>query len=340
MAKIYITSKELIKLLKISSQKLLQTEQFFDAIPDDDWELVKDRDYRVVHSNGLREYTESGAYTIARYLEVNKKKTLWDILDEWFLHTKEKIRQGFVRQKILANSSSLMKRNNRFWVSKKDAIAIFGTKSDYLSKMAEHAKQKEYALIKGEDFEDFLDEGGLYYSSEGMGKLSIAFAECLTKKNRQAECRDVGKVIQPQVDDIVRLIEKREKSIINAKNNAKKRDDQMCQVTKKKGDSIEPLKLAAHHLYSQNEYPLLADSLDNLITISCDVHDQFHLHYMGGYQKVCTIDHFIDFVHQYYPDNMTIINWLQQQKLKLGQHQPVGKKNPSHVLYVPYSRVS
>ena len=58
MAEIYITSQELIKTLKISSQELADLEAFFDADSEDEWELVEGKDYRItVRSTGLREYT-------------------------------------------------------------------------------------------------------------------------------------------------------------------------------------------------------------------------------------------------------------------------------------------
>ncbi|HEY9858032.1 MAG TPA: hypothetical protein V6D16_00890, partial [Candidatus Obscuribacterales bacterium] len=89
MAEIYITSQDLLKTLKISDQELIDTERFFDSIPDDEWELIEGKDYKVVNkSNGLRDYTLSGAYTLARYLELTRKKSFWDILKEWFTHAK------------------------------------------------------------------------------------------------------------------------------------------------------------------------------------------------------------------------------------------------------------
>ena len=342
MAKIYIPSRELISTLNISSQELIDIERFFDSIPDDEWELEESKDYRVVAGNGLREYTESGAYTIARYLEETRtvKAGFWAKLQEWIFHTRENIRKSFVKKKILENCSSLVRRRDQFWISRADAVAVFGTRSDYLTKMADHTQKTTFPLIKGEDFDDFLDEGGLYFSLAGIRKLSFAFSECLTKKNRKAECKDVGEVIAPQVKDIVDQIKRREEQIGRAIRQAKSRDSKMCQVTQKKGDRVQPLTLAAHHLYSRNDYPLLAASIDNLVTISCEVHDQFHQHYMGGTHKPCTINDFIHFVESYYPANAEVVIWLHNQKMLLGEQKPIGKGKPAHVLHLPYSKVS
>ncbi len=341
MPEIYITSRELIQTLKISDQELIDTEHFFDSVPDDEWELIEGKDYKViVQATGLREYTFAGAYTIAKYLEKTKKETFWDKLKEWFLHTKKKINQAFIRKKILDNCSSLVKRNNQFFISKSNAVAIFCTKADYLKKIDEAARKREPdPLTKGIDYEDFIDEGGLYYSLSGIYKLAQALNESLTKKNRREWCKDVGDVIIHQIDRIVAQIKKRDKNIQTAMNRVKKRDKYICQVTRQRQNKINQLKLAAHHLYSQIQYPYLADVEHNLITLASDVHEQFHQHYMGGSAKSCTIDHFIDFVHKCYPDNADVIIWLEQQKLVLGSPQPVDKRKP-HVLYLPAQKVS
>jgi len=340
MAKVYITSKELIKTLNITDQDLIDIEIHFDADADDEWELLEGKDYKVViASTGLREYTESGAYAIARYLEATKKPGFWDLLSEWIFHTKEKIRQSFIRRKVFENSSSLVKRSDQFWISRSDVVAIFGTRSDYLKRMAEHTQKTKFPLTKGQHFEDFLDGSGERFSLEGIYRLSQSFHECQTKKNRKEECKDVGEVIKSEVDNIISQIKKREDKVVTAKKNAKKRDGKTCQLTGQKSNKVNQLDLTAHHLYSQNEYPLLADMEDNLITVVCEVHDQFHLNHMGGCQKPCTIDDFIDFVQKYYPGQTDTLSWLQHQKQRFGNQEPVSKRKP-HVLYLPFSKVS
>lgn len=339
MPEMYITSKKLIETLNISSQELIDIETFFDDISDDEWELNKGKDYKIVcKATGLREYTSSGAYSIARYIEKTRKQSFWQILKEWFLHTKQEIRRAFIREKILENCSSLVKRNNQFFISRRDVVTIFCTRSDYLSKMAELAQRSQHPLIKGEDYEDFIDEGGLYFSVSGVYKIAQAFQTSLTRKNRRDWCEEVGSVIAPQVTDIVDQILKREQRIQKIMDAAKKRDKKTCLVTNTKSNKVNKIKLAAHHLYSKAEYPYLADVETNLITLTTEVHDQFH-EYMGGYNKSCTIDDFIRFVKSYYPENNKVDLWLQNQKLVLGNPQPMNARKP-HVLYLPASRVS
>ncbi|MGG6292819.1 hypothetical protein ACQ4M4_00225 [Leptolyngbya sp. AN02str] len=338
MAETYITSKQLIETLQISSDKLLEVQKFFDSIPDDEWELNEGKDYRIVNGAGLREYTQSGAYTIARYLESNQQLNLFEKLKDWFTGYRKKIRQSFIRKKITDNCSSLIKRRDQFWISRADTVAIFGTRSDYLSKMAEHTQKSENPLIKGQDYDEFMPGEGIYYSLTGIFKLSQSFSKRLTRKNRKEECKDVGHVISSQVEDIVKQILNRQSKMEKALKQAKRRDGKKCLVTGKRSNSIESCNLVAHHLYSKSEYPHIADCLDNLITISEEVHKQFHEHYMGGYHKPCALNDFIQFMQQYYPDNYQLVNWLEGQKRKLGDQKEI--KTKPHVLYLPASRVS
>jgi hypothetical protein len=340
MAEVYIRSADLIKILKINSDELIEIEKFFDSIPDDEWELSEGKDYKIVcKKTGLREYSTSGAFTLAKYLEKTQKKNIFSRLKEWLFHTKRNIRQAFIKKKVLDNCASLLKRQDQFFISQKDVVAILGTRLDYLRKIDDKARKiKQDPLTKGIDYEDFLDQGGLHYSLAGICKLAGIFSESLTQKNRREWCKEVEEVIKPQIDDIAKQIIQREKNIQKVMDRVKKRDKETCQITQQKKNSINKLKLSAHHLYSRNEYPYLADVENNLITLSCDVHDEFHQHFMGGTNKPCTIDDLIKFIHQYYADNSQVVLWLEQQKLILGHPQPITKRQ-RHVLYLPASRV-
>jgi hypothetical protein len=340
MADIYITSQKLIQTLSISADELIEIETFFDSIPDDKWELVNDVDYRVVQANGLREYTRTGAYAIARYLETTTKQSFFQKIKEMILHTKQKIRHAFTGDHITDNCSSLMRQSNQFFVSRADVIKIFKTNSNYLTKMLAVAQREDQPLIKGQDYIDLTDQGGYHFSLSGINKLSIAMKKSQTSKNRQEWCGDVGEVIVEKVGEIVQRIHDRDKNIQKVMKSVKeKRDKKTCQVSGEKWNKINQLKLATHHLYSKQEYPHLADVEGNLITISCTIHDQFHGSFMGGTDKVCTVDDFIRFVNEYHPASGKLKVWLANQKLVLGDQVAQKAKN-AHVLYLPASKVS
>lgn len=341
---LYISSQELIQQLKITPQKLKDIEDFFDAHDDDEWDLVPGKDYRVVvKAAGLREYTLSGAYSIAEYLQKGEKQSFWvnliDNIKEWFTGAKKKIRQNFVRQKILDNASSLIKKSDFFFLSRNDVMRIFETRSDYLSKMDAEARKFEInPLTKGEDYEEI--EGVLYYSLAGIAKLAKAFHELIKSRNRKDWCQDVGDIILPCVDDIISNIKKREKNIQKMKNFMReKRDKKTCQVTGERKVPASEFKLAVHHLYSANQYPHLADEPTNLITIKEEVHNQFHDSFMGGKSKPCTIDDFLRFISEKYPENYDLQIALNAAKHKIGEQEPLGKRRP-HVLFLPLSQIT
>lgn len=346
MAEVYITSQSLLTTLQeispsFAAQDLIDLEKFIDADPNDKWELTEGKDYRIaVKLTGLREYTASGAYTIARCLDARQPSGFWARVKEMFLHTKAKIRRAFIGQKILDNCSSLVRRSDRYWISRADLVSILGTNSSTLKRMLEESKRTQFPLLPNTDYEELTDNGGIYFSLEGVFKISQVFGQKLTQKNRQEWCEEVGTVIKPKINDIVDQIRDRDKNIAKSMSAAQKRDKSICQVTGAKKNKINKLKLAVHHLYAQNSYPHIADSVENLITLDCKVHDQFHVDYMGGTNQACTIDNFIEFLHVYYPENAKVITWLTQQKIKLGNPQPINLAKPPHVLYLPASKVA
>lgn len=198
MAQIYIPSKNLVETLKIDSSELIAIEEFFDAHDDDKWEVVEGKDYKVVNGNGLREYTCSGAFAIAEYLEFKKQSNGWfkKVIRKLILAIKGDIREAFVKQQILSNSSSLVEHDGKFFLSRADVIAIFGTNSRYLTKMLETAKQENKALILNQDYIGDPDKGK-HFALSGMEKLAQVFAKNIKCRNRKDWCSDVGKVMTP-----------------------------------------------------------------------------------------------------------------------------------------------
>ncbi|HEY9828033.1 MAG TPA: hypothetical protein V6D19_21555 [Stenomitos sp.] len=339
MSEIYITSKKLCETLGINGEELLAIEQFFASDPDDEWDLKAGSDYRVAGYIGgqeLRDYTSSGAFAIADYLQFKKQaENGWfrNLIQALITAIKGNVRKVFVKQQILNNCSSLVLNSNRYFLSTADAVAIFRTRSDYLRKMAVEAqKDDKTTLIKDEDYIDLPDKG-IYYSLPGLMKLGQVFAANITRRNRKDWCGDVTDVITPCVNDILNQIKVRNLKINTAIQQAKNREKKRCQVTGKKGTPAEPIQMAGHHLYSRAEYPHLVDSVDNIICITCEVHDHFHRS-MGGATVACTLDDFEAFVVRYYPESNVLI-WLQQQRLKLGDQKAITPKE-RHVLHLPW----
>jgi hypothetical protein len=337
VAEIYITSKKLIETLKIDDVQLIAIEKFFDAHDDDQWEVLEGKDYKVVAGSGLREYTCSGAFAIAEYLEFTKQSSggwFKKMVRRLILAIKGDVRKAFVQQQILSNSSSLVSNNGSYLLSRGDAIAIFSTNAAYLKKMREAARVAgdPTTLIQGKDYVELPDKGD-YIALSGMEKLARTFAANIVRCNRKDWCVDVEKVVTPCINDILKQIEKRDKAIANAIKQAKSREKKTCQVTSVHSNKINKIQMAGHHLYSRAEYPHLVDSVDNIICITCEVHDHFH-EFMGGHHKPCTLDDFERFVKEYHPASSVFI-WLQNQRLRLGNQQPITRKE-RHVLHLPW----
>jgi hypothetical protein len=348
MTIIYIAAEKLAEILEIDIGKLEEIEKHFDAVPDDQWELREGTDYRIINkSSGKREYTLTGAYAIAEYVEWQRdlrRGLLKRLLRKLFVLIKGDIRKAFVKQQILNNCGSLVRRNDRFFVSERDAVSIFKTRRDYLNKMFEKARGSDRpnaVLIQDEDYTNTIDEYQRYYSLRGIYKLSIQFSGNLSVKNRCDWCKDVGSEVKPQVDYAVSEILARDQRVDRAKSQAKKHARHTCQVTREKRGRYTKSSncFVAHHLYSYSAFPHLGESQDNLIVMMSDIHQQFHVEYMGGWDKTVTLIDFENFVRQYYPGNIEILNDLQRRKLVLGDPQPVDLRNP-HVLQLPPSRVS
>jgi hypothetical protein len=238
-----------------------------------------------------------------------------------------------VKEQILSNSSSLALRDNAYFLSRTDVIAIFGTNSGYLTKMLKEAKESDKtALILDKDYVGDPDKGYAFALS-GVIKLAVVFAKNITRRNRKDWCADVGGVIEPCFYDILKLIKERDERIVKAVKHAKTREKKTCQVTGVTSNRVNKIPLAGHHLYSRAEYPHLVDSLDNIVCITCEVHDHFH-EFMGGAKVACTLDDFERYVREYHPGS-SVFFWLQQQKLKLGNQQPITAKERT-ALHLPW----
>ncbi|MDG2990878.1 hypothetical protein L3556_08050 [Candidatus Synechococcus calcipolaris G9] len=339
MPKVWITAEKLIKVLNITEQELLDIQDFFDSDPNDRWELRPDRDYRVINqTTGLRDYSDTGAYAIASYIAFKDKQRDKGFLS-WFRQLlkqfKKDVRRAFIHQSILYNSSSLVRRSDRFFLNERDIVAIFATRRDFLRRMA---AQAEPSLIVGQDYYHDIDKDIRYYSLSGILILSKEFSQSLVRRNRQEWCKQMGDEIQPTINTIVKKILNRGKEIEKAKKQARRRDKNTCLVTGLKPSVINSPNLASHHLYAAAHYPHLAGSVDNIITIAQNVHNHFHQS-LGGKQKPCTVDDFINYVHEFHPQNLEVSTWLQQQKAKLPPPGPLSDDVPL-VLFLPPSRVS
>lgn len=319
-----IREAELIQWLSISHKRLDEIVSFFDADPNDDWDLVEGDDYQFVNKEKkLRNFSPKGAFKIASYIEKNEKRGIFYKFKEFFTKHDQKIRRSLARKSIFAeltDSGEIQVYQGVAMIHKQSLRRILETNGSKLNKTVNHLQQRtDKPLELGVDFyEDEKRE--FWFSESGIVMISKSMSETLTNKSRQEMCKMIAmefplafKEIQEHLDDDT----KQKIEIEKAKKRAKTRDKNTCQVTGQKPDKDVKFNLAVHHLYSVQKYPHLATFDLNLVTIKEEIHQEFHGN-LGGFDKPCTIEDFIEFLHVYYPEHHgNLALKLQKTKKKL-----------------------
>ena len=319
-----IREAELIQWLSISHKRLDEIVSFFDADPNDDWDLVEGDDYQFVNKEKkLRNFSPKGAFKIASYIEKNEKRGIFYKFKEFFTKHDQKIRRSLARKSIFAeltDSGEIQVYQGVAMIHKQSLRRILETNGSKLNKTVNHLQQRtDKPLELGVDFyEDEKRE--FWFSESGIVMISKSMSETLTNKSRQEMCKTIAmefplafKEIQENLDDDT----KQKIEIEKAKKRAKTRDKNTCQVTGQKPDKDVKFNLAVHHLYSAQKYPHLATLDLNLVTIKEEIHQEFHGN-LGGFHQPCTIEDFIEFLHVYYPEHHgNLALKLQKTKKKL-----------------------
>jgi len=319
-----IREAELIQWLSISHKRLDEIVSFFDADPNDDWDLVEGDDYQFVNKEKkLRNFSPKGAFKIASYIEKNEKRGIFYKFKEFFTKHDQKIRRSLARKLIFAeltDSGEIQVCQGLAMIHKQSLRRILETNGAKLNKTVNHLQQRtDKPLELGVDFyEDEKRE--FWFSESGIVMISKSMSETLTNKSRQEMCKTIAmefplafKEIQENLDDDT----KQKIEIEKAKKRAKTRDKNTCQVTGQKPDKDVQFNLAVHHLYSLQKYPHLATLDLNLVTIKEEIHQEFHGN-LGGFHQPCTIEDFIEFLHVYYPEHHgNLALKLQKTKKKL-----------------------
>jgi hypothetical protein len=253
-------------------------------------------------------------------MDETSSKSIRNRILEFLTKHKEKIRNAFISRKIQENCSSLAIRNNRHFLSKKDVISILCTSSARLNKAFDEIQRSHNSMKIYEDFDDI--DNKRYYSLSGFYKISQHLAKVLTVKDRRSWCEAIEIVGKRTFKLIIDEQTAWQNKIDSAMNAAKKRDGDRCQITGLKRDKCnKAINITVHHIYSKEHYPHLAACQDNLITLTQEVHNDFHA-WNGGFQKPCTVDQLLQFVNELYPDNYEVILKLNKVKNMLDAQVP------------------
>lgn len=328
-SKFTIKEGDLATALEISLERLDEVIAFFDSDPDDEWEL-RENDHFIYTNKvwGNRIFSTQGAFAIAKYLDSHQPQSIWDKIKEFVTRHREKIRNAFIKKAVIENSSSLVLRNGRHFLSKRDTVAILSTSYARLNKAFDDIRRSESPLQVYIDFDEV--EGVRYYSLSGFYRLSQNLSQTLTNADRRAWCGAIDVTGRQAFKAITDAKEKRQSRINKAMKKAKERDKKTCQITLvKQTKQNHNFNLAAHHIFSSSHYPHLAATVDNIITLTQEVHGEFH-NWNGGSQKPCTVDDLIEFVCERYPDNAEVMVRLYEVKGMFPQssYSPETKEPP------------
>lgn len=312
-----IRDKELAKALEITLDRLYEIIDIFDKDPNDEWELRRETHFIYLNeAKNIRLFSQLGAFAIAKYMDTIEKKTLWGLIKEFVTRHKERIRNAFVRQRVQDHSSSLTLRNNRHFLSKKDVVNILCTSYARLNKAFEDIQKSDTPMVIYEEFDNVKEIR--YYSLSGLDKLSRKLKTDLKDRDRREWCSAVEVVGNKTLNQIISVEERRENEIQAAMRRAKKRDKNCCQITGQKYMQSNRINMSAHHIFSKKQYPHLATSIDNLITLTDDVHKEFH-YWNGGSDKPCTIDDLIRYINELHPEQAEASIKLNQIKKMLAK---------------------
>lgn len=325
----YIEETKLAQALELQQQDLDEIVESLQASTDEsirlkEWLHFVVQNY-VNKQQPIRIFSREGALAIASYLDLSggateiSLKGVIALLDRYRIHQID-IR---VRTALYENSSSLVSRNQRHWLSQEDVVRIFITNSSRLNKAFKDIQKSEDPMRMNIDFEYY--EGMRFFSLSGLEKISIEFSLKLRSKQRRDYCRRVNEVAPPVLEFLAIAPSPTQEQISKAVNFVKSRDKKTCQVTGVSRDKYnELIEVVGHHLYDKNTYHFLSDDPDNILTIDKRLHEDFH-QWNGGYNKTCTIDQFINYVEWRYPEKHELILTLHNKRrvlmIKLAQLQ-------------------
>jgi len=297
VGKFNITDKELAEALEVTVDRLLDICDFFDADPDDDWELIKG-----VHFErgplGSRVFSPEGAVEICHYLEHNQaERPLLKRWKRWLLQRDRKLKGLMVAKQIQEISSlgngQIIFRSDRAFLAPRACREVLGLgrRQDILNRTFAEIQRRENTEIEPMQIEvDFLlnEAEEKYLSRLGLASVGKQLGVRLTQRHRQ----EWVKVVAEYAPKALTALEKHEadkhQRIAKAMERVRRQARGRCQITNRR-QAAHGFKLDVHHLFDRNTYPQFADMEINLIAIEANIHTHFH-QWLGGNHMSCTVE--------------------------------------------------
>lgn len=326
----YIEERKLAEALGITLRELDEIVKSLLTGQDERTQLKRFLHFvvqgRINQQYEIRTFSREGAIAIASHKDLQDTTTEATLQKVFTLLKQYHINQidSKVRRKIHANSSSLVRRNERHWLSDKDIASIFDADNAQLFQAFRNIQRSDFPMRINEDFENYGTTR--FFSLSGLEKLSIEFSLTEQSEERREYCERVREVAPPVLKFLSLLPSPSQEKIDQAMRSAKRRDDNTCQITGLSRDKYEnrSVEIVVHHLYDKNTYRFLADEPYNLLSIAKQESEDFH-QWNGGNDKTCTINEFIEYVERHYPEKHDVLLMLLNRRsvlmLRLAQLQ-------------------
>ncbi len=316
-----IKDQELADWFSIQLQRLDEIVDFFDADPNDEWDLVEKKDYIFINKKmKSRNFSPQGALKIAAYLEQNETRGIIYRIKDFITQHDARIRKSIARKIIteeLIDNGKIIVHHNIAMIHKQSVRRILETNGAKMNATFREIQASHQPLELDKDYAEIENE--YWFGERGVLLMSKRMSETLKNKSRQQACKIIWGEFPKQFKTLSQSLVNDAQEIQKAKNKAKRRDQETCQITGRKPANHDQFNLAVHHLYCSKKYPHLATVDVNLITIAEKIHKDFHGS-LGGFDKPCTLDDFIEFVHYHYPDHQPELTIkLQKAKIVLGK---------------------
>ncbi len=281
----------------------------------DQLNLTLGEHYKYLHQGKQKRiYLIPGLKIIYTRLSRSRNKAVASRLRCLIEKKQEQHLKAHVDQVILENCQSLVTINNYSYISVHETIRILKTDHKTFRKILEIIRTSQKPLEIYVHFRKDNDQ--LLFSIMGILKIAGVMADYLTNPYRKKWCNTVEINVQKLLPILGNST--RQQAVNKAKEQAKERDKKTCQISGASEINGQN-EVDVHHLYSAKDYPKLADSLDNLLTISKNLHKEFH-QWLGGTGQACTVDDLIRFVVQLYPEYVDSLIILNQFRTRL--HAP------------------
>lgn len=327
----YIEEGKLAEALDLEQREFDEIASFLEKSTDEDIRLKEWLHFVVqgyVNKQPIRIFSREGAIALASYLDSHGETTkisVTSVTRVFSLFERYRITKidGRILRLVYENSSSLVLKNSRHWLSREDVAHIFLTSILRLNQAFKDIQKSDFPMRIGLDFENYEDT--TFFSLSGLEKLSMELSLKLRSEERREYCSRVREVAPPVLEFLSLVPSPSQQDVDRAVRYAKKRD-RFCQITGVARDKYENrlIKLVGHHLYDKNTYYFLADDPDNILTIAEPVSEDFH-QWNGGNDKTCTIDDFIEYLEQRYSQKHEVILMLHNRRrilmLKMAQFQ-------------------